>query len=783
MASARSAVGAVFISVLALSLGVRADIRFELANEAAGIDHVGENWAAAWGDYNGDGRLDVWINKHGIGAASLYRNEGDGTFRDVASEVGLVLPLSTDAHGATWVDFDNDGDQDLLQLDDGGSDVRNRNLLYRNLGDGTFEEVAQALDVDLPLGHGRMPLWFDADSDGTLDLFHPSSVRDGDPENYTRLFIGTEVGFFDLTGSAGIDVTGANFATLADVDDDGVVDFLVDAQDKFPTLALAIGRLPFTDLRETVDLPLESVIDAVVQDLDGDLRADAFLVRGPRSDEIRQTADDSVLAGLNTCGADQGFRATTEGDLTLTVLPFFQFLGNPFVAVRVGSEDQRYDQADALLLTPEEAAGFPDYVSAQEEGVFIGYEDGAWTVRLSALCFNARLQADFSVPMQNFETINYAPPEESPDLLYLARAGGWVDATADANLPAPSKGVSVVAADFDNDMDLDIYIAARGAIENEPNRLYENDGSARFTLVPGAGGAESDVGGRANGVTVVDYDLDGFVDILVSNGYVSLPNNADGPMELYRNQGNGNHWLQLDLVGIDSNRDAVGAQAYVTAGGVTQLRIQSSGSHFRGQNAQRLHFGLASAERTETTVIEWPSGVRQVFADEGADQLLVLYETPGSPVVCPWSDDLDSDDDGLLDSHEDANGNGLVDPNETDPCRADSDGDGLLDGTEVGVTHAIADPDDSGRFKGTDLAIFVPDLDPDSRTDPLDADSDDDGIDDGEEDANGNGRVDEGETDPTPVRVPAAPWWMLVLLAVLLGTTVRRDGRRRQRFD
>lgn len=94
------------------------------------------------------------------------------------------------------------------------------------------------------------------------------------------------------------------------------------------------------------------------------------------------------------------------------------------------------------------------------------------------------------------------------------------------------------------------------------------------------------------------------------------------------------------------------------------------------------------------------------------------------------------------------NKNGGVDPGETDPCNIDTDGDGIQDGTELDITEPVADPDGQGPLLGTDTAVFIPDSDPTTTTDPLNADSDGDGAWDGTEDVNHNGRVDAGETDP-----------------------------------
>lgn len=131
---------------------------------------------AGWGDYNGDGKLDLFISDYG-GASHLFKNNGDGTFTDVTatafpqdvnSSGQLIIP---DATGASWADYNNDGFPDLLVLTDG--DPR----LYRNNGDGTFTNVAAAagltgfLDMMGEKLRGTTAAWGDYDSDGYLDLY------------------------------------------------------------------------------------------------------------------------------------------------------------------------------------------------------------------------------------------------------------------------------------------------------------------------------------------------------------------------------------------------------------------------------------------------------------------------------------------------------------------------------------------------------------------------------------------------------------------------------------
>jgi hypothetical protein len=142
--------------------------------------------------------------------------------------------------------------------------------------------------------------------------------------------------------------------------------------------------------------------------------------------------------------------------------------------------------------------------------------------------------------------------------------------------------------------------------------------------------------------------------------------------------------------------------------------------------------------------------------DSDEDGLFDTLEDAG----CTGADDADTDNDGIADGAEDANKNGIVDAGETNPCNIDTDGDGIQDGTEMGLTT-------TGIGPGTDTTVFQPDLDNATKTDPLDADSDDDGVNDGQEDLNKNGRLDAGETDPNVKNVlpkKAMPWIPLLLL-------------------
>jgi len=92
-----------------------AEIKFEDVSNISGISYAGKSWGSAWGDFNGDGWPDLWLGNHGK-TPNLYVNNGDGTFSDLASGVLQDDSKGRDTHGASWADFDNDGDQDLILL-------------------------------------------------------------------------------------------------------------------------------------------------------------------------------------------------------------------------------------------------------------------------------------------------------------------------------------------------------------------------------------------------------------------------------------------------------------------------------------------------------------------------------------------------------------------------------------------------------------------------------------------------------------------------------------------
>ena len=166
------------------------DGTFTDVTAAAGIQPLSEGRSLAWGDYNNDGYLDLFITR-GTDVAmkqTFYKNNGDGTFTDVTDAAGLGALSNNRAAG--WGDFDSDGFLDLYVVNSGTDpDGKGPNYLYRNNHDGTFRDVAGRTGVQaMANSRGRGAAWGDYDNDGFLDLF-TNNGEDNTDYNTGPLFL------------------------------------------------------------------------------------------------------------------------------------------------------------------------------------------------------------------------------------------------------------------------------------------------------------------------------------------------------------------------------------------------------------------------------------------------------------------------------------------------------------------------------------------------------------------------------------------------------------------
>ena len=172
----------------------------------------------------------------------------------------------------------------------------------------------------------------------------------------------------------------------------------------------------------------------------------------------------------------------------------------------------------------------------------------------------------------------------------------------------------------------------------ERNVLLRNDGhdttgTLQFTSVGRALGADEIRDAR--GVVAADFDNDGDLDLVIHNNPGDLPDSPDhARATLLRNDlGTRRSWIAVELQGTTSNRDGVGALVTVNTGGSTQVRHAHSGSAYASQQSARLYFGLKDATQVDQLTVRWPSGTEQRFEDITARRVVQITEGSGMKLV------------------------------------------------------------------------------------------------------------------------------------------------------
>ena len=640
------------------------DIQFEEVSQQAGITRIGESWGNAWGDFDGDGYLDLWATNHRH-KPSLYRNNGDGTFTDIIDAVWNANPLA-DTHGAAWADFDNDGDQDLIVLSGSSGGLsktahnNHANHFYVN-ENGRLIERAAALGMDYPLLRGRTPLWFDWNRDGLLDVLLTGVARQMCcPTNVTETFIGSTVfgqvagKFENMNAISGFFLEkSVEFAQLASLTESGTLHLILGSHSHiYPAALYEISGVPFRDVTGTLTIQGGYIVqDASIADINGDLLPDIFLARSIYPSSVSQpNARRLELNVLSTLGVlsqqipifiQKGISFKTEGHVYFEIYSEWAHRHNLVKIGAVGYEVTAFNRGKItgfmpnlratsfeVELSPSDlsVSGIKTHSEDERFGIYIGYDANTkkWTILYHELPATTLIEA--AEPISDVETINFFPSVDIRGDLLINKGSGF------ELLPTASGGRlfpdchSVAAGDFDNDMDIDLYVVRSSTAENLPNHLYENQGNGDFIQLPDAGGATGSERGRGQSVTMGDYDRDGHLDLFVTNGRGMYPF-SEGPDQLFRNLGSDNNWLQIDLEGTISNRDGIGARLFATTpDGKTQLRENGGGIHWAQQDQKRIHFGLAQNERVSEVAIHWPSGIVQRLKNVTVNQILRVVE-------------------------------------------------------------------------------------------------------------------------------------------------------------
>ncbi len=665
----------VLFLVFCSSSSAWSNIQFQNVSHQAGITRVGESWGNAWGDFDGDGYLDLWATNHKH-KPSLYRNNQDGTFTDIIDEVWDAYHFA-DTHGVAWADFDNDGDQDLIVLCGAGGGVNRLNRKHYNHfyvnENGRLNERATEFGIDIPLLRGRAPLWFDWNRDGLLDLLVTGRTQpDGTGKHVTSTLFGqTERGFENVNIESGCEIhEHSALAQLVDVTGDGAMEIFVEGS-LYPAHIYDTSSMPFNDIKDTFNFPkVYSVQDATFADFNGDLVPDAFLARGvyrsfidtSKAETLEESSEPinpdtyhyKIQINIKINVGEKGFTFKTDGPVKFEVhsdwASQLHHLAIGKDAHNVYALDGEFTPTDlvrnvssfSFILDPVDPRVRGLAVRPKNENwrTYVGYDTNSkqWTVLYNTMpTINTNWTGFEAVisskkPIVDVEHINFS----GFDLTYQPKS-----ILCTITPPNNFKSIhfvdafearSVAAGDFDNDMDVDLYIVRSNSAANLPNQLYENQGDGTFIKVPNAGGAEANTEGKGMSVTMGDYDVDGYLDLFVTNGRGVYPYN-NGPDQLYRNIGYGNNWLQVDLEGTVSNRDGIGAKLFATTpDGKTQLRERNGGIHWAQQDQKRIHFGLAQNLKVSELIIYWPSGILQKLNDIPVNKVLHVVEEGDTPL-------------------------------------------------------------------------------------------------------------------------------------------------------
>jgi hypothetical protein len=552
--------------------------RFLTEHQAFGMIRYGPGGMTAV-DYNNDGFYDLFV-PDGV-ASRLFRNRGNGTFEDVTAQAGLagLDGVST----AIFADFDNDGFKDAFV-----SRTYQPNQLFRNNGDGTFTDVTKRAGIGADCCT-TAATWFDYDNDGKLDLYVgryldprtkiPTTfyARNGEPNQlYHNNGDGT---FTNVTIAAGVGDPGLCLATAAaDYDDDGYADLFVVNDFGRSTLYHNEHDGTFADVTVKAGaLAYGAGMNATIGDYDNDGRLDLYTT-DIRSEHAWFAETPTVMRYM-TNSWRQG---VWKSDMPLY---FEMFRQSGFGFVKVFQ-----DMAMGNHLLRNKGDGTFEDVGITAHANPFGW---FWGAALADL--------------------------DNDGWQDIYAANGWVYNDRDTE----------IELDFLNNVvgKQDVYKTGKffdpayfGKLSWhgwERNRHLRSNGDGTFTEIGRATGTDLMINSR--GVAVADYWNRGALDIAVSA--------STGKHALLKNQGAPRHWLDVELVGTESNRDAVGARVYASIGGKRQMREVVLGDGYGSQNTLRQHFGLSDNVVVDDLVIKWPkTGATQTFHKIPADRIVQVTE-------------------------------------------------------------------------------------------------------------------------------------------------------------
>ncbi|MGK7895132.1 MAG: CRTAC homolog protein [Xenococcus sp. (in: cyanobacteria)] len=683
----------------------------------------GDVHGTTWIDFDNDGDLDVFAAGGGkLGDTSevdldLLANKffinNSGVLENEAAARGLENAIAR-SRSSVWFDGNNDGLLDAVVTTALREDDQGYTAYFEQQANGTFVDKTAAVGLEVN-GSSRYAQLGDLTGDGKLDLViqgtysWPLGVYDFSSGNgfvevtnvVPQLVYNPDDPTFDFE-----DHDSARDSIIADFNNDGRNEVFLTRSNIFTTEPSVFQG---SDTIISADLVLQTGGEIGVSlQTDGVFALDSFGFSGRDASYAGFDASNIFIGteGRNPTEEELAAIFNSGYDLNLTS-------GSDACLFCGGDHSGHNHSSAAFQLDPNDASVVGLKSDRSERGIYVGFDpnSNSWEVRLSSSENElVRIAVESDQAITELTEINFTSADPNnlglsdQFLVYDEATGEYLDRAAESGLGDPTMAQSAVSADFDNDGDLDIYLANAYPSFNQPNILYQNQGDGTFIKVEIAGGAASsevgphrldfEIGQR---LAVADYDNDGFVDIFAGSTTAKSPRKTylGAPSQLFHNQeginGNTNKWVQIDLQGIQSNRDAIGARVLVTtADGVTQVREQNGGLHVFAQNSSRLHFGLGTNEIIQQIEVQWPSGETSIFNNVEPNQILKIVEAfPNIIVGDDNPNDLQGTDDkdhliglGDSDSLNGGNNNDSLDGGSNNDLLSGGAGHDSLNGNE-----------------------------------------------------------------------------------------------------
>ena len=457
----------------------------------------------------------------------------------------------------------------LLDVMTSSADMCDSLHLFHNNGDGTFSDRTVQAGLAKQLG-GLNLIQADYNNDGCMDVL---VLRAGweFPIRKSLLRNNCDGTFTDVTEKSGLGSTPGptQTAVWADVDNDGFLDLFVGNENAPSQLFRNRGDGTFEDISHAAGVDKTAFTKGVVAaDYDKNGYVDLYL---------------SNFDGANVLYHN-------NGNLTFTDVARQAGVQAPFVSFATWFFDYDNDGWPDLFVT-----SYNNYTDDQAVRSYLGLPVSVETLKL-----------------------------------YRNRHDGtFEDVTAKVGLDRVLMPMGANFGDFDNDGFLDMYLGmgSPSFASMMPHALLRNEGGKKFMDVTAASGTGELH--KGHGVAFADLERNGQEDIVAATGG-AVPSDKHA-MRVFRNPGNGNDWVNVRLVGVKSNRAAVGAEITVTvedgSGGRRKIcRTVGATSSF-GSNPMEQHVGLGRGARIASLEVWWPaSGTRQVFTDVAVDQYLAIME-------------------------------------------------------------------------------------------------------------------------------------------------------------